>query len=85
MKKRTHANSSVSKVKEELFPNSPHLVERFAKELSDGWYFNMNLSSDRMREYVKIIREITGLDENQIEFYREIKHFSRACFKICPN
>lgn len=51
----------VSKRPEALYGNSPHLAADFAKPLTDGWYFDSNLSLQQIAQRARVAAEVSGL------------------------
>ncbi|MEQ1496794.1 MAG: hypothetical protein ABL912_13660 [Novosphingobium sp.] len=59
--RRARSRLFVSKRPEALYGNSPHLAADFAKPLTDGWYFDTNLSLQQIAQRARAAAEVAGL------------------------
>ncbi|MCY4277272.1 MAG: hypothetical protein OXE81_05485 [Gammaproteobacteria bacterium] len=51
----------VSRVREDLYPNSPHLVEDHSVDLGGGWWLGTNLSAANVREHIRTACKVAGV------------------------
>lgn len=60
----------------DLYANAPHLVDKYAKRLADGWFFDTNLSAVQVSQRVKVAARLCGLrygkDMRILDALREI-------------
>jgi hypothetical protein len=59
--RRARTRLFVSKRPETLYGNSPHLAADFAKPLTDGWYFDTNLSLQQIAQRARAAAEVSDL------------------------
>nr|WP_294847290.1 hypothetical protein [uncultured Sphingomonas sp.] len=61
---------------EELYLSSPHLAKAYAAPLTNGWYFDSNLSGEQVASRARVAARIAGLrygqDVSIMENLREI-------------
>lgn len=58
---RSRSRRFVARRPGDLYLSSPHLAEKFARTLTDGWYFDTNLSSDQVSARVRAAARIAGM------------------------
>lgn len=59
--RRARTRLFVARRPEALYGNSPHLAIDFAKPLTDGWYFDTNLSLQQIAQRARAAAEVSGL------------------------
>ncbi|MHA1164530.1 MAG: hypothetical protein ACTSP0_02980, partial [Alphaproteobacteria bacterium] len=55
----------VARNPQDLYLNSPHLAEKFAFELTDGWYFDGNLSLIQLQLRLELACDVAGISFEQ--------------------
>lgn len=58
---RSRSRRFVAKSPTDLYITSPALARHHAKPLSDGWYFDTNLSTDQVARRIRIAARLCGL------------------------
>lgn len=58
---RARARRFVARAPKDLYLNSPDLAKHHAKPLTEGWYFDTNLSTDQVARRARIAARLCGL------------------------
>lgn len=60
-KEKARSRRYVARSPEQLYLASPGLAKQHAKPLTDGWYFDTNLSTDQVARRIRIAARLCGL------------------------